>query len=113
MILEIFVVLVIISLALIYFGYYTNPPLRVYSIVGFVFLFILGSWVCLYNYMPSNFQTSGLQYQIGSNVTTTSSSTIVSNVYAVYNDATTFWVGFILSFISGISIWLIAVQDVR
>jgi hypothetical protein len=111
MILDIFFVLVFISLALIYFGFYTNPPLRVYSIVGFVFLFILSTWVCLYNYMPSNFQTSGLQYKVGSNVSTIGSSTIVTDIYSVYNDATTFWVGFILAFISGMSIWLLMVHD--
>jgi hypothetical protein len=112
MILEIFGLLVFLALALIYFGYYTNPPLRVYSIVGFVFLFILGSWVMLYQYMPSNFATAGLQYKSGSIINSTdATNVIITNVYSNYNDPSTFWVGFTLALMSAFSIWLVTAHD--
>jgi hypothetical protein len=111
MILEIFALLVAIAFVLVYFGYYSD--LRVYSIVGFVFLFILSAWVLLSSFMSIQFATSGLQYYSGSNITVVGSSTIVSDMYSTYNDTTTFWVGFILSLISGFSVWLIMVHDKR
>ena len=53
MILDIFVVLLILSLVLIFFGYYIGNPIL--EVVGFIFLFLLGFVISGYH----------LQYQSG------------------------------------------------
>lgn len=109
MILDMFLVLLGISLFFVWLGFYIQKDGHIFSIVGFSILFILGSWVMLYQYMPEDYSTSGLQYQTGSIVSVNGSITTISNVYSTYNDSTTFWVGLLLSLTSAFSIWLVLV----
>jgi peptidoglycan/LPS O-acetylase OafA/YrhL len=102
MILELFALLIILALFFVVLGFSTGA--KVYSIVGFVFLFLLGAWVILYNFTG---KVDGLQYRSGLVVNSSSGVDVVSYQYVTYNDETTFWFGFLLSIISLFSVWLV------
>jgi len=109
MILEIFVLLLFICAFLAWFGYYSK--IRAFAVVAFSILFILGAWIILYDF--SGRDSMGLQYQSGSVINDSSpTTTIITNVYTTYNDQTTFWVGFLLSIISAVGIFLVATNNI-
>jgi hypothetical protein len=107
MIFEMFVLLLGIVAFLCWLGYYSK--IRAFAVVGMSILFILSTWIMLYNY--SGKDSFGLQYKIGFNTTIIGASTITDYQYATYNDLTTFWVGFLLAIVSAVGIWLVAVND--
>lgn len=104
MIFEIFVLIISIAAFLMWYGYYSK--IRAFGVVGLAIVFLLGSWIILYNYTGQN--SYGLQYQSGNTVTYNGSMTIVTPVYLTYNDSTAIWVGVLLSFISSVGMWLVA-----
>ena len=71
MILEIFALLIGISLVLIYLGYYVNNPLL--EVMGFTFIFLLGFVVSSYN----------LEYQTG----VVNSGASYNFTYSTFNDS--------------------------
>lgn len=107
MILSIFIMLLAIVAFLMLFGYYSK--IRMFAMVGLVILFLLGSWIILYNF--SGKDSYGLQYKIGSNITTVGSSSIITYNYTTYADNTTFWVGFLLSIIGMSGMFLVLMND--
>ena len=107
MILEMFILLMGISAFFAWYGYYTK--IRAFSVVGLSIFFLLGAWIILYNY--TNQDAYGLQYKTGSILNTTGGVTVVSYTYATYNDNTAYWVGYLLSIISAVGIFLVAVND--
>lgn len=133
MILELFIVLIAITLVLIVAGYYMD--MSELSVVGFAFLFILSSFVLL----PGR-----LQYKVGEtvenhpacmscrNITSyytdpvtnrTTLTTLDSNEtysyiasstkvyeYASYNDTTTHYIGYFLSIISALGMIFVVIH---
>lgn len=108
MILNIFIVLLSICAFLMVFGYYSK--IRMFAMVGLVILFLLGSWIILYNF--SGKDSFGLQYRSGTNITIVDASyTSITYDYVTYNDNTTFWVGFLLSIIGLSGMFLVLMND--
>ena len=107
MIFEIFVLLLGVVAFLCWFGYYSK--IRAFAVVGMSILFILSSWVILYSFNERN--VSGLEYKSGFNTTDVAGSTITTYQYSLYNDDTTFWVGFLLAIVSAVGIWLVIDND--
>lgn len=77
--------------------------------VGMVILFLLSAWIILYS--STGRDSFGLEYKIGSNITTVGSTTVVTDSYVTYNDQTTFWVGFLLAIIALSGIFLVYLND--
>jgi hypothetical protein len=107
MIVELFVLFLVIIAFLCWYGYFTK--IRMFAIVGMIILFILSSWIILYSYTGKN--AYGLEYKVGTNITTSGSNTVTQNIYQVYNDSTTMWFGFLLAMISLSGIFLVAMND--
>lgn len=107
MIMSIFVMLLCVCAFLMFYGYYSK--IRMFAMVGLVILFLLGSWIILYNY--TGYDSYGLQYQYGTNITVSGSNTIVNPIYVTYSDNTTFWVGFLLSIIGLSGMFLVLLND--
>jgi peptidoglycan/LPS O-acetylase OafA/YrhL len=100
MILELFVVLLIIALAFIGLGLWSDD-LRAFGIIGCLFLFLLGVFIIL----PNN-----LEVRSGSNVTDVGGGvTTVDYNYVVYNDVTTHYVGYFLAIIGFLGILLVPI----
>lgn len=100
MILELFIVLVVLALVFIGLGLYSEN-LRVFGIIGCLFLFLLGVYIIL----PNN-----LEVRSGSTVTDLGGGvTSVSYDYVVYNDVTTHYVGYFLSIVGFLGIFLIPI----
>ena len=96
MILELFALLVAISLVLVGFGYWLHVPL--FGVIGFTLLFILSVFIVL----PNSVQVqSGSVMNVSGNVSTT------TFVYASYNDSTTHYFGYFLAVLSGVMFWLV------
>lgn len=92
MILDMFIVLILISIAFIVIGVYIKVEL--FSIIGFLFLACLGLFVVLSAYTST---PNYLQYQNGYNITTSGSSTIVQPIYVTWADNMTLIVGWTMS----------------
>lgn len=107
MIFEMFVLLLSIVAGLCWLGYYSK--IRAFAVVGMSILFILSSWIILYNFSGKNI--SGLEYKSGFNTITIGASTITSYQYSTYADGTTLWVGILLAFVSAVGVILVAVND--
>jgi hypothetical protein len=105
MILDLFIVLLFIACFLIVIGLMT--PYKYLAVVGFVFLFILFSWVLLHKYTPT--LSNGLQYRIGSNVTTIGSTSEIVYLYDTYDDDSTYWIGYLGAIVSFFSMWIVVV----
>ena len=103
MILDVFIVLIVIALSLIGFGLYF-ADMRFLSIVGCIFLFILAAFVILPN---------KLQYQSGNIVTDNGSTSNIVYTYNYYNDDTTHYVGYFLSIVSFLAIFIIPIVEPR
>jgi hypothetical protein len=100
MILELFIVLIVIALVFIGLGLYSEE-LRVFGIIGCLFLFLLGVFIILPN---------SLDIRSGSNITDLGSgSTSVVYSYVPYNDSTTHYVGYFLSIVGFLGIFLIPI----
>jgi hypothetical protein len=100
MILELFIVLIVIALVFIGLGLY-NEDMRVFGIIGCLFLFLLGVFVILPN---------SLEVRSGSNITDVGAGlTVVDYQYVVYNDPTTHYVGYFLSIVGFLGIFLIPI----
>jgi hypothetical protein len=100
MILELFIVLIVIALVFIGLGLYSED-MRVFGIIGCLFLFLLGVFVILPN---------SLEVRSGSNITDLGSGlTVVDYEYVSYNDATTHYVGYFLSIIGFLGIILMPI----
>lgn len=100
MILELFIVLVVIALVFIGLGIYSEE-MRVFGIIGCLFLFLLGVFIILPN---------SLEVRSGSTVTDLGGGvTDVSYEYVVYNDVTTHYVGYFLSIIGFFGIFLVPI----
>lgn len=98
MILELFIVLVAISLVFIGLGLYSQE-LSPFSIIGCLFLFLLGIYIIL----PNN-----LEIRSGSTLVDDGSGNYTSTYnYVAYNDVTTHYVGYFISIVSMLSIFLI------
>lgn len=96
MILELFAILMAISLVLVGFGYWLHVPLL--GVIGFVFLFVLSVFIIL----PVNVQVkSGEIANVTGNITTT------TYIYASYNDQTTHYFGYFMAVLSGVMFWLV------
>ena len=108
MILDMFIALLVIVIFLVWLGL-VPTKIKVFSIVGLVILFLLGSWIIFYSYTGKD--NLGLQYKTGSNITSVGSTTVITYNYSTYNDATTFWVGLLLSITSGIGILLVGAYE--
>jgi len=98
MILELFIVLIVISLIFIGLGLYSQE-LSAFSIIGCLFLFLLGVLIILPNQ---------LMIKSGSTITDLGGG-VTSNVYnyVAYNDSTTHYIGYFISIVAIISIFLI------
>lgn len=100
MILEVFIVLIVIALVFIGLGLYSGE-LRVFSIIGCLFLFLLGVYIIL----PNN-----LEVRSGSTITDLGGGvTSASYDYVVYNDVTTHYVGYFISIIGFLGIFLVPI----
>jgi hypothetical protein len=101
MILELFVVLVAIALIFIGLGLYADD-LKAFSIIGCLFLFLLGVYIILPNQ---------LEIKSGSTITDLGGG-VTSNVYnyVPYNDVTTHYVGYFLSIVAFLSVFLIPIM---
>ena len=99
--------LLCICAVLMFYGYYSK--IRMFAMVGLIILFLLGAWIILYNY--TGYDSYGLQYQSGTNITTIGDNTLVYPIYTTYNDNTTFWVGFLLSIIGLSGMFLVLIND--
>lgn len=97
MILELFIVLIVIALVFIGLGLYSDE-MRVFGIIGCLFLFLLGIFIIIPNQ---------LYIRSGSTITSVNSSTIASYNYIPYNDQTTHYVGYFLSIVGMLGILLI------
>jgi hypothetical protein len=107
MIFEMFGLLLVIVAFLCWLGYYSK--IRAFAVVGMSILFLLSSWIILYNFNDRN--VTGLEYKSGFNITDYGTYTVTNYIYDTYNDDTTLWVGFLLAFVSAIGIWLVAVNN--
>lgn len=100
MILELFIVLIVIALVFIGLGLYSED-MRVFGIIGCLFLFLLGVFVILPN---------SLEVRSGSNITDLGTGvTLVDYNYVSYNDQTTHYVGYFLSIVGFLGIFLIPI----
>ena len=100
MILELFIVLIVIALVFIGLGVYSSE-MRVFGIVGCLFIFLLGIFVILPN---------SLEVRSGSNITELNATTSQTTYnYVVYNDYTTHYVGYFLSIVGMLGIFLIPI----
>lgn len=108
MILTLFGIFLAFACFLMCFGFYSK--IRVFSIVGLAIVFLLGAWIILYS--STNYNLTGLEYSTGYSISNSGSSSVISYNYAVYNDATTFWVGFLISVVACIGMFLVGVNDV-
>ena len=99
MILELFVTFVALSLVFIGLGLYKDE-MRVFGIIGCLFLFLLGVFIIL----PNN-----LEVRSGAMLNTSGSITTASYSYVVYNDVTTHYVGYFLSIVGFFGIFLIPI----
>lgn len=113
MIVQIFLILVAISVFLICLGHYTKET--AYSLIGFFFLFLLSATIII----PGN-----LQYETGENTTQTynyingSISTIneiSTNKYTDFNSSSARWFGIWLTVISslGMAITGVDIKKIR
>ena len=92
--------LVLIALFFIGLGLFSSE-MRVFGIVGCLFLFLLGVYIVL----PNN-----LDVRSGSTVTGLGTNTTsISYVYIPYNDSTTHYVGYFLSIVGFFGIFLIPI----
>ena len=108
MILQMFVMLLCVCAFLMVYGYYSK--IRMFSMVGLVILFLLGSWIILYNYTGKD--AYGLEYRTGTNITQVdATNTLIEYTYATYSDATAYWVGYLLSLIGIFGMFLVLLND--
>lgn len=103
MILELFITFIAISFALMFFGIYSK--IRLFSVVGLFIIFLLGAWVMLYD--STHYDPVGLQYSNGSTIVTNGSTTTVSDNLITFHEATTFWIGLLLTLIALFGFWLV------
>ena len=101
MILDLFIVLIIIALALVWLGVYIK--IELFGIVGFLFLFLLAAWVIL----PNNLTGGALQYETGITAVTSGATTVITYNYSNYADQTTHYVGYFLAISSLAGIFLV------
>ena len=103
MILELFVVLIVVALVLIALGLYVK--IAAFSVIGCVFLFLLGVYIILPN---------DLELRTGSNVIDNGAGGYnVSYVYSSYNDSTTHNVGYLLAIIGFLGVFLVPIVSPR
>jgi hypothetical protein len=107
MIFEMFGLLLLIVAFLCWFGYFSK--IRAFAVVGMSILFILSSWIILYDSSGKN--VSGLEFKSGFNTTIVGGSTITTYNYTTYADGTTLWVGILLAIVSAIGVLLVAYND--
>lgn len=102
MILELFIVLIAIALVFIALGLYSNE-LRMFGVIGCLFLFLLGVFIIL---------PTSLEIRSGSNITDLGAGvTQVDYSYVAYNDQTTHYVGYFLSIVGALGIFLIPIVN--
>lgn len=99
MILELFALLVGISLLLVGFGYWLHVPL--FGVIGFTLLFILSVFIILPN---------SLEIESGVVMNVSGNSTTATYVYTNYNDTTTHYFGYFLAILSAVMFWLVMVS---
>lgn len=100
MILELFIVLIVVALIFIGLGLYSDE-LRVFGIIGCLFLFLLGILVIVPN---------SLEVRSGSNMTDAGGGvTVIDYSYVPYNDSTTHYVGYFLSIVGFLGIFLVPI----
>lgn len=99
MILELFIVLIAVAIILIALGYYMD--MSELSVVGFVFLFILSSFVLL----PKQ-----LEYKTGLLYNSTGTIQEVTYKYAYYDDDTTHYIGYFLTIISALGMIFVIIN---
>ena len=100
MILELFIVLIAVALVFIGLGLW-KEEMRVFGIIGCLFLFLLGVYVV----MPNS-----LEVRSGSNITDMGGGlTTTAYVYTPYNDVTTHYVGYFLSIVGVLGILLVPI----
>lgn len=100
MILELFFVLIVIALVLIGMGLYSED-MRMFGIIGCLFLFLLGVYVILPNNLEVKNGFNLVDYGNGTTETT--------YIYQAYNDSTTHYIGYFLSIIGIFGMFLIPV----
>ena len=99
MILELFFGLLALAIILIFLGEYIR--IGTFSIVGYIFIMLLALFVILPSYLHIPQYTDCLEYRIGSNITTTGSTTSIVYVNACLEDSTTkFYLGYLLFFLA-------------
>ena len=95
MILELFALLIAISLYMVWLGFRVEVP--AYSTVGFFFVFLL-SLVLIANQ---------LQVQVGANITDYGNMTTnVANVYQYYTDDSSHYIGYFMAVASSVGMFL-------
>lgn len=101
MILDLFIVLILIAIILIWLGTYIK--IELFSVIGFFFLFLLAAWIIL----PNNITGGALQYETGITANTTGDITTITYNYTDYNDQTTHYVGYFLAVSSLFGVFLV------
>lgn len=96
MILELFALLLALSMVLVGFGYWLHVPL--FGIIGFTLLFVLSVFIIL---------PSSVQVQSGSVANVTGNVTVTTYVYSNYSDQTTHYFGYFLAILSAVMFWLV------
>lgn len=104
MILELFIVLITVAIILIALGYYMD--MSELSVVGFVFLFILSSFVLL----PRNLELKTGEQVITNSTISNITTSQISYTYEKYNDNTTHYIGYFLSIISALGMIFIIIR---
>ena len=133
MILELFIVLITVAIILIALGYYMD--MSELSVVGFVFLFILSSFVLLpgrlqykvgetienhpacmscnnitfYYTNPETNRTTLTSHTTNETISYIASSTITNN-YTSFNDSTTHYIGYFLTIISALGMIFVIIR---
>lgn len=99
MIIEIFAIFFAIGITIIYLGYYTKPDTEVLKIVGYLFIFILGTTL-------AGIGSSGIQYHSGDIINDTGTLTYVTPQYSYYTNHTLGLYTAIVSILGFISVYL-------
>lgn len=97
-ILDIFLVLFTLTILFTAIGFFADKPYLLG--LGYIFLFVLG--VTLAGINNPVVPTTGIEYKSGNTITTTGSTTTVTNVYTSYSNRTIgifFGIGAIFAFI--------------
>lgn len=99
LILELFALLLALSLTLVGFGYWLHVPL--FGVIGFTLLFVLSVFIVL---------PSSVAVRVGEVANTSGNVTVTTFTYANYNDPTTHYFGYFLAVLSAVMFWLVMVS---